>query len=365
MRLLIITLSDSVPNYGNRLQNYAVQEILKKYTDNVQTVVYDSVSRKQKIIHEVKYFVHRITGYRFSKSSFKWRYKEAQRRKFQEFSNKYISELKVTRLDGLSDKADFFVLGSDQVWNPFWFTSSGYKKDLYLLTFCEDKKKVCLSPSFGVSSLPIEWRPWFKKYLDRIPALSVREEKGAEIIENLIGKKAEVLIDPTLMLTKQEWLKIAEAPKFTEKLGKYVLTYFLGGCSDEVEMNLSNLRKQGFQIINLFSEANPEYYTLGPSEFIYLVSKANLILTDSFHACVFSFIFEKPFLIYPRGGNEQNMASRIDTLLKKFHLERKYAYSELKNEIFEADYVYGTSVLEEERKKVHNFLDRAITNGNI
>ena len=101
--------------------------------------------------------------------------------------------------------------------------------------------------------MPAEWRPWFKKYLDRIPALSVREEKGAEIIENLIGKKAEVLIDPTLMMTKQEWLKIAYAPKFAEKLGKYVLTYFLGGRSDDVKMNLSNLREQGFQIINLFS----------------------------------------------------------------------------------------------------------------
>lgn len=169
-----------------------------------------------------------------------------------------------------------------------------------------------------------------------------------------------MLIDPTLMLSKQKWLQIANVPKNTDQLGKYVLTYFLGGRSDEVEMHLSNLRKQGFQVINLFSETDPEYYAMGPAEFVYLVSKANLILTDSFHACVFSFIFEKPFLVYPRGDNERNMISRLDTLLKKFHLERKYAYSGIKNELFETNYDEGYKQLEIERKKTMDFLKKSL-----
>lgn len=189
MRIAIVTISDSIPNFGNKLQNYAVQEMLKEYSNDVKTIVYDTGSQSQKLIHSVKYYVHRITGYRLSTDSFNWKYKEEQKRQFQKFSNRYISELKVTGLEDLSEKADFFILGSDQVWNPSWYTSSEYKKDLFLLTFCEDEKKICLSPSFGVSSLPSEWEPWFKKYLARIPALSVREEKGAEILKKINREK--------------------------------------------------------------------------------------------------------------------------------------------------------------------------------
>ena len=121
MRIAIVTISDSIPNFGNKLQNYAVQEMLKEYSNDVKTIVYDTGSQSQKLIHSVKYYVHRITGYRLSTDSFNWKYKEEQKRQFQKFSNRYISELKVTGLEDLSEKADFFILGSDQVWNPSWY----------------------------------------------------------------------------------------------------------------------------------------------------------------------------------------------------------------------------------------------------
>lgn len=95
----------------------------------------------------------------------------------------------------------------------------------------------------------------------------------------------------------------------------------------------------------------------GPSEFIYLIEHASLVLTDSFHACVFSFLFNKPFLVYSRqSDNMENMMSRIETFLSKFHLERKYVNSGLINDVMECDYIEGFKQLEIERKKVIEFL---------
>ena len=104
----------------------------------------------------------------------------------------------------------------------------------------------------------------------------------------------------------------------------------------------------------------PELYVSGPEEFIFLLSKAKLVLTDSFHACVFSFLFRKPFLVYKREDTQNNMMSRIDTLLKKFKLQRKFVDSGLHNELFECDYDLGYEILAKERVKVIEFLKKSM-----
>lgn len=85
-----------------------------------------------------------------------------------------------------------------------------------------------------------------------------------------------------------------------------------------------------------------------------------MILTDSFHACVFSFLFNKPFNVYDRNWKEGNMNSRLETFLSKFHLERKYANSRLENNIWEHEYSEGYAILEEERNNAIDFLKKAL-----
>ena len=123
---------------------------------------------------------------------------------------------------------------------------------------------------------------------------------------------------------------------------------------------MEELKKMGYEIYNFLEKSQPYIYTAGPSEFIYLISHAQLILTDSFHACVFSFIFNKPFVVYDRKGTQCSMNSRIETLLKKFDLERKYANSNLENDIWEHNYEKGYEQLELERTKVLDFLRKAL-----
>lgn len=351
--VFVITIFDHL-NLGNRLQNYAVQEVLNKLNCNAVTVVYQKppFSIKEK----TKYFLQRISGFCLPGDKVYWKLFPKRLEGFLNFNKAQLNLVYIHSVKQIKDYS-YYIVGSDQVWNPKWYEDNPLKKDLFLLTFADDNQKVCFSSSFGVTQLPEEWKPWFKKYLSKIPKISVREEAGAKIVKELTGKEATVLIDPTLMLDVSDWLRISKTPKRVD-LGKpYILTYFLGGRSNRVDQDLEKFSKDyKLDIYNLLDQNQPDLYVTGPSEFISLVANAQLILTDSFHACVFSFLFNKPFLVYDREGTENDMMSRIDTFLSKFSIRRKYVDSGMPNDVMEHDYSQGYQQLAIERQKVLDFL---------
>lgn len=354
----ILTIYDNQSNYGNRLQNYAVQEVLKSLGVDALTISFEghSVTTAERM----KALLQKLSGYRLPGDQTYWKAVFPRRIVFDKFNQCYIPSRYVKSIAEIGE-ADYFVTGSDQVWNANWFGCNSLRKDAFLLSFAKPEQKVCFSPSFGVEELPEKWTEWFRTQLSTFPQISVREEAGARIVRELTGKEAEVLIDPTMMLDASDWLKIAKAPKKVDCDRPYILTYFLGGRSERVERDLKRYAEEhGFAVYHLTGQTQPELYAVGPSEFIFLVSHAKLVLTDSFHACVFSFLFQKPFLVYAREGKETNMLSRLDTLLKKFHLERKYADSGLPNELLEADYGEGYQQLKTEREKTLAFLEKSM-----
>ena len=221
-------------------------------------------------------------------------------------------------------------------------------------------KKICIALSFGVETIPVKWEKWFKEKLSTFNYLSVREEAGARIIKKLIGKKAEVVIDPTLVLEKDEWLKILKKPN-SIKDGAYVLTYFIGGMRSDVRKQLVNYASEkNLKIYNLLDDEQPDLYVTDPCELLYLILHASLVLTDSSHACVFSFLFSIPFYVYNRLGVKENMNSRIDTLLTLLKLNRKCEWSECSNDIWEHDYTEGCKALQGEREKAVLFLKKSL-----
>lgn len=353
-RVSIITITDPTPNYGNRLQNYAVVSVLNTFGLHVVTL---NTQRQTSLIKwRLKAIINALSGYHLSKNQATF----IKGICFGKFANKYLNpsnELLEGKLK--SNKYDYYVLGSDQVWNPAWYTP--LKKEAFLLTFAGPEQKVCFSPSFGIEELPSEWKEWFKANLQTFPHLSVRENAGKKIINNLIGRDAEVLIDPTLMLDKADWLKIAKKPKKVDFSKRYILTCFLGDRTTRIENDLKKYAEENNLIIfNLLDRTQPDLFKSGPSEFIFLISRAALVMTDSFHACVFSFIFQKPFLLYARQGKENNMLSRMDTLFNTFDLRRKYVDSGINNDLFECDYSKGYKQLEIERKKAIKFLKESL-----
>lgn len=352
MKIGVVTSYDISGNYGNKLQNYAIIYLLSREGHQVDTIVTirDVPVWKRKFAS----VVNRLTNYRLLPE-------QLERMKAiatDSFNQKYLNP-NMNYLDGkdVSNDYDYFVIGSDQVWNPSWYDE--LKKEAFLLTFAKPEQKICISPSFGISELPDEWKPWFKEHLSTFPKISVREKEGAKIVKDLIGKDAEVLIDPTLMMNASEWREISEKPKRVDCNKPYILTYFLGGKTEKVQEEITRYCDTYGLVEYDLQKLNKHHpYASTPGEFVYMIDHAKLVATDSFHACVFSFLFQKAFLVYARVGKESNMMSRITTLLETFSLERKYVSSGLENDIFECDYENGFVRLKEERARFSSFVKK-------
>lgn len=186
------------------------------------------------------------------------------------------------------------------------------------------KKKNSFSASFGIREISDELKEYYKNNLLEMQNISVREDRAKEIIKELTGRTdVEVLIDPTMMLTAEEWDKVSKKPrKLTTD--KYILNYFLGNLSEERRKKIEKVATQNdCTIINLMDK-NDQLYASGPSEFLYLVKNAFMICTDSYHGSIFSIIYNKPFVVFDRKDNIVNMNSRLETLLSKFQLQERY-----------------------------------------
>lgn len=354
-KVLIFTLYGN-SNYGNKLQNYAVQTIIEKNNVIAKSarIEYGKIKGNNNIIKILNRIIINLKSILLNKN-----YKN---RNFKNFSKENIKMDKrkiIFNEDNsyLSKDYDYFFVGSDQVWNPYF----GLKGDLKFLEFSDKEKNIAISASIGVSELPDEQKEIYKKGINNIKYLSLRENAGKKIVEELTEREdAIVLVDPTMMLNKEEWQAISKKPK---QLGneKYILNYFLGELSEERKKAINDLaEKKGWKVINILNPNDP-FNDAGPSEFVYLEEHAELICTDSFHSCVFGILMNTPFVVFNREDNVVSMNSRLETLLSKFGLEDRYYRSEeLNEEYLKCDYTKAYEILEEERKKADEFLKNAL-----
>lgn len=348
----IVTINNS--NYGNRLQNYAVQEVLKGLSTNPITL--KNIALMNKKTGVFNYFLRNIKHI-YKKDDF---VDKKEREKFYIEFNKNINFSKnIFNWFNLKNvnKYDCFITGSDQVWNP----NFGRLTDFDLLTFADSKKRISFAASFGISSLPEQYNEKLKNALKDYKAISVREDAGKKIIEDVIGRKdVQVLVDPTMLLTAEEWDKVEKKPEQL-KTDKYILNYFLGELSEKRKAEIDKIAKENnCEVINILDKNSP-FYCTGPSEFLYLEKHAFLVCTDSFHSSVFAILYNKPFIVFGREDNTVSMNSRIETLINKFNLKnREYNGKEITKENLNHDYTEAYKILEEERKKSIKFLRQAL-----
>lgn len=185
--------------------------------------------------------------------------------------------------------------------------------------------------------------------------LSVRENDGSRIIRELTGIDVPVHVDPTLLLTKEQWLAISKQASNKPK-GTYVLTYFLGGIPENHRNQIKNMAKaNSLEVINLGDIREKETYRTGPGEFIDYINDCALFCTDSFHGAVFSILLRKPFIVYER--TDYAMFSRLSTLLEKFNLQsRKIEKIDNIEDAFKIDFSHILTILEAERNKSVDYL---------
>lgn len=352
MKIGIMTISSQ--NMGNRLQNYAVQEVLKKLGAEVETLDNDYCGR------EVTTFKHTlkicVLG-RTLPSTFRKR-----REGFYRFTEEHI---KVNNRkfvfgkapEGIAEEFDFFVCGSDQIWNPtFDFISSNE-----FLAFARPEQKIAYAASLGVPSVSREDAQKLKEYIRDYRAISVREEAGAGIVRETTGREAQVLIDPTMMLSRKEWLRVAKKPEFFPER-KYILTYFLGTKLPETQELLVRLAKErNLELVDLWDIRHKKYFLADPSHFIYLIANCELMCTDSFHGSVFSILMGVPFVVQGRKDEAKNMNSRIETLLGRLSLEEHFMDDEFCEEnVFCRDYERAYRLIGKEQENAWDFLKKSL-----
>lgn len=344
-KIALLTLNGS-RNYGNKLQHYGLQNyLLNNFECSIETICCYEKKKVYSICRKIFGIILKKRNRSFYCFDKKIKY-----------SHSYIYNNQIKNIK----EYNTYVIGSDQVWNVSYpvFTKK------YVLEGIKDVNKVSYASSFGISNLPKEYHQLFRNCLKDFKSISVREDRGKEIIEELTGRKdVEVLVDPTMLLTSEEWDKVSNRPKQLENIKeeKYILNYFLGELSESRKKEIERLAKENnCHIINILDKNDP-FYVSGPSEFLYLEKHSFLICTDSFHSSVFAILYNRPFVIFEREDKEEKMNSRIDTLLSKFKLKnRRYNGSSITKENLEHDYTEAYKILEEERKKSKAFLEKAL-----
>lgn len=254
---------------------------------------------------------------------------QRRRQRFRQFDKEYLTYSRnsfqcVDDLYSASLDYDAYVTGSDQVWNPTY----PYSPEPYFLTFVRfGIKRIAYAPSFGVSQLDAGVHDQYRAWLNGIYRLSVRERHGAAIIKELTGRQAEVVLDPTLLLTESDWRMMAKNPKTREP---YIFCYQLGEIPGIMTLCRHLQSQTGFHIYRLGNHVR--YPVLGvngivnagPQEFLGWIKNAAVVVTDSFHGTVLSVNMRKPFYIIPgpvRGRNSRN--SRLESMLEILDLKER------------------------------------------
>lgn len=351
-------------NFGNKLQNYAILKVFEKMGMDGHTIRYkNSVSHASVIRNGVKRLFKNVFFFFLPFTSKAIQQKARNRRveRMQSFNKEFLRYKENVHFNklpkGFHSKYTFFVTGSDQVWHNWSNTKE--EIDYFFLRFAEQKQRVALSASFGLEEIPDRFRTIYMEGLKGFDHLSVREESGVRLIEELTGQKATLLLDPTMILSKDEWKQLSVKPAFDTE-APYIFVYSIGERGGAIDRFIEKIACQnGLKIIDVSNlKLYPQYFGIGPKEFLYLIENAALVCTNSFHASAFSILFQSPFVIFDRidQASKGNMGNRITTLLEKFNLEDRAFPKLQENQIFQMNIPSYEESLQKERTKFIEFL---------
>ena len=322
MKIGIITLLDE-KNYGNRWQNFAMNNLLQSMGYETYNIYFWIRNAQKKDVREIikrilpiriAYLLHAISSYEIKDAvSLK------KVIKFTRFTKKYYDfqlilsntyeELCAT-FD--SNVCDFYVVGSDQVWNPYYVANP-----IYFLQFIKDRKKrLAFMASFGSKIIPGKQVINYQKWISEMSYISVREQSGINIVSLLTGRKADQFLDPTLLVDVEIWREISKKPKGITLPEKYVAIFMFNYDIKQLENMCIDL---DMQLIILNDKRYKKFFSLDPSEMLYILDHATMIFTDSFHIMALSIKFNKQFYVFKRKGFEY-MFDRLKATLERLDI---------------------------------------------
>jgi len=352
MKIGIMTFWWSNDNYGQLLQCYALQKYLRDAGHDAYLIRYDMtndytppLSTKPiwkgalnvfNPIKLCKYILYRVQNKKLVTYIARGKAKNEQRN-FDGFRDKRIvqSEKLYNYYDELKThppKADVYIVGSDQIWNPLSIGASESQIKAYFLDFGDlNVKRYSYAPSFAVEKLNDDFVEKISPLLKKFDYVSVREKSSVELCRKCGINNAEWVADPTILLEPNAYRVLYKDEAFQKPSKPYVFFYFLGNGSDfSVENMYAWVKNKNLDIV--YISANAQYdnyektYATIP-EWIYLLEHAEYVVTNSFHCCVFSLIFQKTFGIIKVAGALASMNVRMSSLFEMFDLEDRFVFS--------------------------------------
>lgn len=318
-------------NYGGCLQAYALQQTIKNlgYAPRIIQVYiplkgggYNKLSALWRVLKNPIAFLKRRKYIREDSRQEVIRCKAFDRYRddFLEFDKTFT--LSEDALDGAVKYATF-VCGSDQIWNPNLYGVH----PIWTLKFAPvGSGKIAYAPSLGISSVPDEYVQEFRENLKDYTYLSCREQEGANCLAEILETDVDVVLDPTLLLTPEQWHRFAR-PVDIDK--PYIFCYLFGSYDYIAEVKARIRKHFNVDVVCLpynlreLKADDLKLYDITPNQFVWLIENAKFVVTDSFHASVFSIKMSTPFVSLKRTSDKdkKNMNSRLYTLLKTVGLE--------------------------------------------
>lgn len=335
MKIGIITLPLHI-NYGGILQAYALQTYLERRGHEVKVIDYNGdqslrLSIKNMPLVYAKRILKKLIGNPvpvFLEQTLN-RERALVRQNTDKFIKRYIHQHLITDFSQIkAGDFDAFVVGSDQVWRPVYFEQS-FRSSICnaYLEFAEswDILRVSYAASFGVDfwEYSQEQTEICCKLLENFDAISVREDSAVHLCKQKFGVNVEHMIDPTMLLSVEDYINLIDNANPPQSQGE-ILSYILDNNADKEQIVDTISNKTGYRIFSVIAKSDDFYSDISnriqPSVESWLKGfmDAKLVITDSFHACVFSILFRKPFYVIV---NEGRGASRFRSLLKLFDLE--------------------------------------------
>lgn len=382
MKIGIVSMYHGSRNYGGLLQAFALCKYLeqKGYEPEEIDIKPKAEKRLNRILDEVrkapiaticKYLIktfktiyYRVIESIFSKDKFGTEKRISSIDNFRIKSIPHTEPIPIDELLIYTNKYDAFICGSDQIWNPYAYN------DAYNLSFVDkNKPRIAYAVSLGTAKLSDEYLRQLAQHADELTAVTVREYRSKEKLGELMKNPVTISLDPTMLLDKDEWDKYIPARNKDED---YVFCYFLEKSREknsfakkfakDLGLNLYQIPQVDFKCEFVDTILSGKHiYPNTPLEFISIIKNSKYVLTDSFHAVVFSTIYEKQFYCF-ECEKTNTLLYRAEYILDLFNCKDRYFqnvkefYKQKGLFSGDIDYTFGKEKFKEEKIGSCNFL---------
>lgn len=354
-KIAILTFHRAV-NYGAILQAYALQATLEKKGFTAEILDY----RNEAI--EKNYYSPMGIGNTIGAKIKSLVLFPVQKKRNKAFCGFYQTHLKTSSLKydlknirDVEKNYDYFVVGSDQVWN---LRCTNYDAT-YFLDFVPPSKRISYAASLGKYEETLEDYMKYIQYIEEFKRVSVREKAGQEYLNQRINEEITVDIDPTFLLSKEEWMSMSATTSHSD----YIFLYSVNLNSDVlfVGRKLAKKTKKKLIILTLrnkplkLQENEVNLSGVSPEEFLGFIDHAHFVVTNSFHGAAFSIIFNKDFYLVKNKKHGLDN-SRLEMLLNIFGLEDRMVDASLDTNLPKISFTEVNQVIEDARERSLNHL---------